>query len=197
MSEDDLFRLLLAGSFLLMTPIGLYFRLQAGRSGEKLDRRREGWPMLVALRLLGLLLWLGFVAFLIRPSLFEPLRLPIPWGVRVVGLFLGAGAVTLFVSVLRHLGKNLTDTVVTRREHTLVVTGPYRWVRHPFYVAYLLSIIATTLTAANAYFLLVGLPVFVLLYSRTRREEAELVARFGDDYRAYMQTTGRFFPRWK
>jgi protein-S-isoprenylcysteine O-methyltransferase Ste14 len=28
----------------------------------------------------------------------------------------------------------LTDTLVTRREHTLITHGPYRWVRHPFYV---------------------------------------------------------------
>ena len=39
----------------------------------------------------------------------------------------------LLVWTFRCLGKNLTDTVVTRQEHTLVMQGPYRWVRHPFY----------------------------------------------------------------
>lgn len=33
------------------------------------------------------------------------------------------------------LGPNLTDTVVTRKVHGLVTTGPSRWVRHPFHVA--------------------------------------------------------------
>jgi protein-S-isoprenylcysteine O-methyltransferase Ste14 len=196
MPQDDLFRLLLAGAFLAMMPLGAYFRFQSGRSGEKLDRRQEGWFMLVALRLLGLLLWLGFIAYLIWPTWFESLRLPVPLGGRIAGLFVGACAIALFVSVLRHLGKNLTDTVVTRREHTLVATGPYRWVRHPFYVAYLLSIGATTLVAANGFFIVVGLPVFVLLYLRTAQEEAELVKRFGHEYRDYMYRTGRFFPRW-
>jgi protein-S-isoprenylcysteine O-methyltransferase Ste14 len=30
---------------------------------------------------------------------------------------------------------------------------------------------------------------------RTRKEEQNLIARFGDDYRNYMQRTGRFVPR--
>jgi protein-S-isoprenylcysteine O-methyltransferase Ste14 len=30
---------------------------------------------------------------------------------------------------------------------------------------------------------------------RTNREEENLIARFGDDYRRYMERTGRFFPR--
>ncbi len=195
MTEDDLFRLLLAASFLVMGPIGGYFRWQSNQSGESLDRRREGWPMLIGLRLLGWLLLIGFLGYLVRPGWFEPLRMPLPLSFRVAGLVVGAGAMGLFFATLRNLGRNLTDTVVTRRDHTLITTGPYRYVRHPFYVAYLLSIIGTTLVAANGYFVLVGLPVFVLLYLRTSQEEAELVTRFGDEYREYMRRTGRFWPR--
>ena len=44
---------------------------------------------------------------------------------------------------------NLTDTVVTRKEHTLVTSGPYRWVRHPFYSAFGLAVLANSVTAAN------------------------------------------------
>jgi protein-S-isoprenylcysteine O-methyltransferase Ste14 len=34
-----------------------------------------------------------------------------------------------------------------------------------------------------------------MLRARTALEEERLVARFGDDYRRYMERTGRFFPR--
>jgi len=37
--------------------------------------------------------------------------------------------------------------------------------------------------------------VFVLLAIRTRKDEENLIAIFGDDYRNYMQRTGRFVPR--
>jgi protein-S-isoprenylcysteine O-methyltransferase Ste14 len=36
---------------------------------------------------------------------------------------------------------------------------------------------------------------FAVLAIRTPTEEANLIAKFGDDYRAYMQRTGRFLPR--
>jgi len=36
----------------------------------------------------------------------------------------------------------------------------------------------------------------LLLFFRTRVEEANLVSRFGEDYRKYMDRTGRFFPRF-
>jgi protein-S-isoprenylcysteine O-methyltransferase Ste14 len=31
---------------------------------------------------------------------------------------------------------------------------------------------------------------------RTPAEEANLIAKFGDEYRAYMRRTGRFLPRF-
>ena len=36
---------------------------------------------------------------------------------------------------------------------------------------------------------------FVLLALRTAREEQHLIARFGDQYRDYMNRVGRFLPR--
>ena len=93
------------------------------------------------------------------------------------------------------LGKNLTDTVVTRREHTLVTTGPYAFVRHPFYDTGILGVVAISLITANWFILLMGAAVMVLLIFRTKTEEENLLARFGESYREYMKRTGRFFPR--
>jgi protein-S-isoprenylcysteine O-methyltransferase Ste14 len=106
----------------------------------------------------------------------------------------GAGAGGLLVWTLRSLGKNLPDTVVTRREHTLVTSGPYRWVRHPFYDALALAVLANSLAAANWFLFLSGGLLVVLIIVRTRTEEEKLLARFGESYRAYMERTGRFLP---
>jgi protein-S-isoprenylcysteine O-methyltransferase Ste14 len=84
---------------------------------------------------------------------------------------------------------------VLRTEHTPVTAGPYRWVRHPFYVATALAVLTDSLMAANGFLALTGVVVLALIVLRTAREERNLVARFGDDYRRYMATTGRFFPR--
>jgi len=111
-------------------------------------------------------------------------------GVPVFALALG-----LLAWTLRSLGANLTDTVVTRRAHTLVTHGPYRWVRHPFYDAMALVILAIALIAANWFVLGAGVVVFALLATRATTEEGKLLARFGESYRLYHERTGRFLPR--
>jgi len=50
------------------------------------------------------------------------------------------------------------------------------------------------LTAANGFIAAAGLTAWSIIVLRTSTEEANLVERFGDDYRRYMRSTGRFFP---
>jgi protein-S-isoprenylcysteine O-methyltransferase Ste14 len=120
---------------------------------------------------------------------------PLPTWLRWIGGCLAVFALpSLLFWTFHSLGKNLTDTVVTRREHTLVTHGPYRWVRHPFYDVVLLGVVSMSLLTANWLLALSGLTTFAMLVVRTRIEEEKLVERFGDDYRAYMARTGRFFP---
>jgi protein-S-isoprenylcysteine O-methyltransferase Ste14 len=71
----------------------------------------------------------------------------------------------------------------------------YRWVRHPFYDAMAFLTVAIALIAANWFLFVAGTVVFVLLAVRTQTEEAQLLARFGDAYRTYRHSTGRFVPR--
>ncbi len=73
--------------------------------------------------------------------------------------------------------------------------GPYRWVRHPFYDSAALCILANSLVACELVYPFNGLFALCLLVMRTRKEEENLIKRFGDDYRAYMERTGRFWPK--
>ena len=194
MSDDQLFRLILLAGFVIFMPIGIYHRLKA-RTGEKLDRRQEGMFILVALRLAGLAGTAGLIAYLIDPAYMAWAAVPLPVWLRWTGVGLALIAGSLLVWMFRTLGRNLTDTVVTRKQHTLVTTGPYRWVRHPMYASAALAIVGNSLVAANWYLFVVGCLALLLLVIRTRKEEQNLIAKFGDDYRNYMQRTGRFVPR--
>jgi len=187
-------RLLLFAGFAIIVPIGIWHRLQA-RTGEKLDRRQEGLFILVTLRLGGLATMAGFIAYLIGPDCMAWAAVPLPDWLRWTGVGIGFIAGSLIIWTLRNLGKNLTDTVVTRKEHTLVTSGPYRWIRHPFYLSAALAVLGNSFAAANWFLLLTGCVLVVLLMIRARKEEKNLIARFGDDYRHYMQRTGRFVPR--
>jgi protein-S-isoprenylcysteine O-methyltransferase Ste14 len=194
MSDDELFRLILLAGFVILMPIGIYHRLKA-RTGEKLDRRQEGLFILVTLRLAGVAGIAGLIAYLINPACMAWAAVSLPVWLRWTGVGLGLIAGLLLVWTFRSLGKNLTDTVVTRKEHRLVTTGPYRWVRHPFYTSVAFAVLANSLAAANWFLFVTGSLVFVLQAIRTRKEDENLIARFGDDYRNYMQRTGRFVPR--
>ena len=174
--------------------VGLPHRLRS-RTDEKLDRMQEGIPILVSLRLMGVSAWAAVLAWLISPQSMAWSRLSLPDSVRLIGLPLGWFSVAWIWWVFHSLGSNLTDTVVTRRDHTLVQRGPYRWIRHPLYTIIMPFGLAFALLAANWYMAAASLVVFLLLAIRSRKEEENLVARFGDAYRHYRATTGRFLPK--
>ena len=193
MDHEQTFRIILILGFATVMPVGVYHRLRAHLTGEKLDRRQEG---LFTLRPIGLAGMIGLITYMIDPSLMAWSSVPLPTWLRWVGVVLGINAGVLLILTFRTLGKNLTDTVVTREKHTLVTSGPYGWVRHPFYVAFISAVTANSLVAANWYIALTGGLAFGVIVLRTRIEEEKLLERFGEEYSRYMVRTGRFFPRW-
>lgn len=81
-------------------------------------------------------------------------------------------------------------------DQRLVTWGPYRYVRHPSYLAYFILFTGLLLTLLN----LVALVPFIAVpgYLRIATVEEELlVKRFGDAYLEYQHKTGKFFPKMK
>ncbi|MEE8142769.1 MAG: isoprenylcysteine carboxylmethyltransferase family protein [Planctomycetota bacterium] len=193
--HDSIFRLILILGFTVVFPIALYYRLKSQASKEKLDRRAEGIFILSTLRPIALLRMLGLLAYVMDPARMAWSSLPLPIWLRWIGVPLGVTAAVLLIVVMRSLGTNLTDTVVTRVRHTLVTSGPYRWVRHPFYVATALAVAADTLVTANWFLAVTGAATISLFALRSSTEEEKLLERFGDEYRDYMARTGRFLPQ--
>lgn len=195
MSEDQPFRIILIVGAVILLPIAAYHRLKSQATGERLDRRPEGFFLLLTVRPVGVITMLGLIAYMSNPTWMAWSSVALPAWMRWTGIGLGLMAGLLLTWTLRSLGRNLTDTVVTRREHTLVTSGPYRWVRHPFYSSLALSVVANALAAANWFVFAGGALLFALIAVRTRKEEEHLLTRFGDAYRRYMERTGRFLPR--
>lgn len=196
MSDDDLFRLLLFGIFVAFVPFAVLHRFRSV-TNEKLDRWQEGAFILFGLRLGALPWFFGGLTWMIDPQWMAWSFVPVPIWLRWCGFLLIGMWGVLLVWTFRSLGTNLTDTVVTRQDHALITTGPYRYVRHPFYLAFFLAIVGGSMVAANWFLLLAGLVPAIFLIARTQIEEAKLVERFGDEYRDYMAKTGRFLPTVK
>ncbi len=192
--DDRVFRWVMVAGVVAVIAVTAPHRVRAGTK-EKLDRRKEGAFMLATLRPAGGALWLSIFAYMINPAWMAWSSMPLPLWLRWSGAVFSVLSVALLLWTLPALGRNLTDTVVTRKEHTLVTRGPYRWIRHPFYVAMALVTIGSALIAANWFMLAAGAVVFALLALRSRVEEEQLAARFGDVYREYQKRTGRFLPK--
>lgn len=94
------------------------------------------------------------------------------------------------------LGRNWSPGLETRHEHRIVETGVYKRIRHPMYAAIWLQALSQPLLVHNwlgGAFILIAFAA--MYFIRVPREEAMLVERFGDAYRAYMDRTGRIWPK--
>jgi protein-S-isoprenylcysteine O-methyltransferase Ste14 len=195
MPGENHFRFALVAVIVLTMTVTAYHRIQAARSGERISHKEEGYVFAAVLRLAGVALWISTLGYLVVPTRFQWASMPLPTWLRWTGFVTGALCSVLMYWTLSSLGRNLTDTVVTRAMATLVTHGPYRWVRHPFYVTAALLMTSVTLLSANWLIGVSSVALLALIAIRTPKEEHLLIERFGQDYRNYMATTGRFFPK--
>ena len=78
----------------------------------------------------------------------------------------------------------------------LVTTGPFAWVRHPFYISYIATWLSSTLLF-NSPLLWIPLAYLISFYvfSAKREERAILSSRYSKEYLKYSQNVGMFLPR--
>ena len=115
---------------------------------------------------------------------------------RSVGLALVVMGTAFNVWGRVHLGANWADHVRIYADQALVTRGPYRFVRHPLYASLLWMFYGASLAYLNPLAALETTLIFLPgMWYRSNLEEAALLERFGDAYRAYRARTGRFLPR--
>jgi protein-S-isoprenylcysteine O-methyltransferase Ste14 len=161
---------------------------RTAESGSKRDRRSQ----------LGILVQaFGFplAGFgLVRPTL-APLSVAALVGTAAVLLLMG-GAIALFASSSRELGRNWSLVARTRSDHQLVRSGPYARVRHPIYLGMLLFLLAMAVALGHWLQLVLAVPVFLAGTAiRTRTEDGLLEATFGEQFRAYRKATPALIPK--
>ena len=80
------------------------------------------------------------------------------------------------------------------KSESMVTSGLYRYVRHPQYTGFFLFLAGSVINWPTL-ITVVTLPILWFVYLRlARMEEADALAKFGDQYRTYMLKTGRFLP---
>jgi protein-S-isoprenylcysteine O-methyltransferase Ste14 len=115
--------------------------------------------------------------------------------VQLVGMVLTAGGYALFIWSVLARGKYATSWEMPS-DQKLVTWGPYRYVRHPSYLAYFILFAGLFLLLLNLVALvpLAAVPGYVHI---TALEDEMLRKRFGEAALEYQRATGRFLPKRK
>ena len=178
----------------------VYFALQVRRAGERVmpDReavKREGRGMF-AIRVVMFFLLVGWLTlYAINPTWMGVLSVPFPDWLRWVGFALGLASLGFWSWTQVALGKEWSPQLQLREEHHLVTTGPYTRIRHPLYTAMIGYGTSLALVTANWIFIVLAVAVIAGLFARIPKEEQMMIEEFGEEYKAYRQRTGRFFPK--
>lgn len=196
MANQQLFRWFFIGIFLAIFSISATFRRRARQSGETISRAREGKRVLLARMLFAAALYLPFITYMLNPEWMAWSSLPLPTWLRWLAVVVAIAMLPLLYWVMISIGKNVSETILTKQNHVLVTHGPYHWIRHPLYTVATLGFASLSLVAANWFMMAMALMAFIgIAVFVVPREEAELTQKFGGEYREYQGRTGRFVPR--
>ena len=179
-----------------MLVIRIYFQSKVLRDQRKIDFQ-EG-PLSLAAGSVAALVTIVFGAeYIFSPGTFDfAYLIPFPIWLRWTGTVMLAAGIILLAFAHHHLGRSFHSLIMTKQDQAFVDSGPYRWIRHPIYTAYLMNYIGGGLLAGNC--VLTSIPVLMfglLVAMRMGREEQVLIDQFGEPYIDYMRRTGRLFPK--
>ncbi len=163
---------------------GLFFRRRAYDPNLPVEELRLGWTILVTACALGA--WLTPYVIPWPEALAAR-----PWwaggktqqSLTVAAFFLIPG-VLLGLAAVRSLG----------RPRALITDGPYRWVRHPYYLAVLLLLVGAVVAFRSLPAVMLLIPAVRVTVDRARREEHNLRLRFGGRHEVYCRRVPFLLP---
>lgn len=103
----------------------------------------------------------------------------------------------LAVWARRHLGAHWSGAITIKVGHELIRSGPYRFVRHPIYVAILGMFAGAAVVSGTLLAVLAVILVAFAYWRKIRLEEANLRRAFGRAYDVYQHQIGALIPKYR
>jgi protein-S-isoprenylcysteine O-methyltransferase Ste14 len=136
-----------------------------------------------ALQILALLILVGFHRPWPGPLSWNPIIEPT---LAVVSLVVAVASVRLSQLARRELGTNWNFRAGLVDGHTLITTGPFRFVRHPLSLGFFGLVMATGLAVARAPAIPIAAIIFLIgTIVRIRTEDRVLSAAYGTEFELY------------
>jgi protein-S-isoprenylcysteine O-methyltransferase Ste14 len=123
----------------------------------------------------------------------RPFALPDAWLIPLMamGTALGVFGGALTVWALTHLRRNFSIFVEVRN---VVLTGPYRYVRHPMYLGEITMTAGLVLSMMSPFSIALLATFAILQYVRGRMEQMRL-CEASPQYAEHMASSGMFLPK--
>ena len=185
----------------MLLAMRVFFMLRVRRSGGQImpNRQaveREGGKGVLVIRMLSFFALMTFlVMYVIGISWINRLLFVLPGWMRWCGFFLGLVSITFWTWTQITLDTQWSAQLQLTKNHHLITTGPYAYLRHPLYASVLVWCIALSLLTANWIFVAFSVLSIAGLLYRIPKEEQMMLDAFGNEYKIYVQHTGRFFPK--
>ena len=195
MNIELVFRLIVLAVLLFTFGISASYRKKARDEDGVIERKEEGWPALVLRMVFALPLLAVLLLNIFYPRFVAWSKIDIPLYLRIIGLVIAVSCVPLIWWVFHSIGNFVSETILTKDNHQLVTSGPYRRVRHPLYASTLLLLFSISLAFGDWIvfgYTVAGVIAFRLLVIPA--EEERLLDSFGEDYESYQSRTGTLLP---
>jgi protein-S-isoprenylcysteine O-methyltransferase Ste14 len=185
----ELFRRLALGLWLLFLLIWCVAALRT---------KRTSWRAPYSTRVQQMIFILAGAYLLANRSAFAPTLdralYPMTPAVALFGLLLVLSGIAFSVWARFILGTNWSGMVTLKDDHTLVRSGPYRFVRHPIYSGILLALIGSAFQLGLVRGFL-GVVLFAIgFWFKLRVEEQLMTEHFGEQYVAYRREVKALVP---
>ena len=201
MTTEPTFRLAFAILLAALLAMRVYFMIKVRRSGGHLipnDQAvaREGGRGVLVLRVIVFFALMTFlVLYFLGAKWIDAFLFPLPAWLRWAGFAIGLVSVIFWTWTQVILDTQWSAQLQLTKEHHLITTGPYARIRHPLYTAMFVWAIALALLTANWIFVAFAALSIAGTVARVPKEEQMMLEAFSNEYRTYMQHTGRFFPK--
>ena len=163
--------------------------------GEDAIKREGGQGVFIIRVVMFFALMALLVMYILGAKWIDASHFGLPAWLRWVGFAIGVVSVTFWTWTQVTLDTQWSAQLQLRKDHHLLTMGPYARIRHPLYAGMLGWCISLILLTANWIFTGICLLSMLGVLWRIPREEQMMLAAFGDEYKAYMQRTGRLFPK--
>ncbi len=110
------------------------------------------------------------------------------------GIGLSAAGWGVRLAAMQALGRLFSYHLTVQPGHALVRAGPYRWIRHPAYLGFLLTLAGFGLAFRSVAGLALPAVYLPVVLWTIAREEAVLARSFGESFEDYRRATRRLVP---